>query len=291
MVTPEARREAVAHAKQKFGLSERQACELMEISRSVLRYRPRPDRNAALREKLKTLAKKRSRWGCPLLIKALKRDGWKVNHKRVERLYSEEGLALRRKRRGRRIVRVRKEVEQAIEPNQRWGMDFIHDALWNGRKLRCLTIIDCGTRYCPAIEADFSLPAQKVIAVLNRLAHARGLPKLITVDNGPEFISDALAIWAEKHGVELDFIEPGKPMQNGHAESFNGIFRHECLDANWFTSLMDAKLRIEAWRNEYNTERPHGSLEDRTPEEVEVDYFNKEIRLAGTNSELDLKKG
>lgn len=183
MVTPEARREAVGHAREKFGLSERQACELTGISRSVLRYRKRPDRNMVLRERLKELAKKRSRWGCPLLIKALKREGLQVNHKRVERLYSEEGLALRRKRRGRRIVRVRKDIEQAVEPNQRWGMDFIQDALWNGRKLRCLTIVDCRTRYCPAIEVDFSLPAQRVIAVLNRLALTRGLPKLITVDN------------------------------------------------------------------------------------------------------------
>ena len=220
------------------------------------------------------------------LLKKLRKQGWHVNHKRVERLYSEEGLALRRKKRGRRIVRERKQVKIAREPNQCWAIDFIHDSLWNGKGIRCLTVIDCGSRFSPAIEVGFSLSSQNVIATLNKLALTRGLPQRITLDNGPEFRSSAFCAWAKEHNVDLHFIEPGKPMQNGFIESFNGIFRHECLSANWFTSLTDACQRIEYWRNEYNTDRPHGSIKDNTPEEFEIEFFNK-----GTNSELDLKKG
>lgn len=282
MVTPEARREAVRIAGEGFSMSERQACKLFRISRSVLRYEQRADRNKELR----ALANRKRKWGCPLLYKSLRREGWEVNHKRVERLYREEGLALRRKKRGKRIVRERRKLAVTRTPNEHWAMDFIHDALWNGRRLRCLTIVDCHSRYSPAIEVSFSLAAENVIAVLNKLAQTRGLPKTITIDNGPEFTSKKFLAWADKHNVELHFIQPGKPMQNGFAESFNGTFRHECLDANWFTSLADARMRIESWRREYNAERPHGSIDDRTPEEVEVEYFNGEANL-----ELDLKKG
>lgn len=286
MVTPEARREVVRYVQGKFGVSERQACKILRVSRSVLRYRKRPDRNVVLRKCLKELANRKRKWGCPLLFKTLKREGWKVNHKRIEKLYAEEELALRRKKRGKRIVRERRNLPLATEPNKHWAMDFIHDSLWNGRRLRCLTVIDCGSRYSPAIEVDFSLAAERVVAALNHLALTRGLPEVITVDNGPEFRSRAFTEWAKKKGVDIHFIQPGKPMQNGFVESFNGTFRHECLDAHWFTSLEDARRKVEIWRREYNTERPHGSIGDRTPEEVETEYFNRE-----TNLKLDLKKG
>jgi len=265
VVTPEARRTAVQIACKQHGMSERKACKLFQISRSVLMY-------------------KRRKWGCPLIYKALRREGWKVNHKRVERLYREENLALRRKKRGRRIVRERKPLPVASKPNERWAMDFVHDSLWNGRKIRALTIIDCASRFSPAIEVGFSLSSSDVTRVLNRLYLERGLPETITVDNGPEFISKTLSEWSKKQGVTLDFIEPGKPMQNGFVESFNGTLRHECLDANWFTSLSHAKSTIEDWRNDYNCERPHGSLNGKTPEEDESEFFNKKNRLLSVKS-------
>lgn len=282
MVTPEARREAVKVACKEHGMSERKASRLFNISSSVLRYKHRTDRNIALRKRLLQLAQKRRRWGCPLLFRVLKREGWQVNHKRVERLYRQENLALRRKKRGKKIVRDRKPLPVASVPNQRWALDFVHDSLWNGRRLRCLTIIDCSSRYSPAIKVGFSLSSCDVIRTLNQLAVVRGLPSVITLDNGPELTSKALAKWSQKHGVSLDFIEPGKPMQNGYCESFNGTFRHECLDANWFTSLSHARNTIEQWRNEYNQERPHGSLDHMTPEEVEIEYFNEKNQMLGT---------
>ena len=214
-------------------------------------YARRPERNAELRKRLKELASKRNRWGCPLLLKTLRRESWNVNHKRVERLYREENLALRRKKRGKRIRRERPVMPTEIKPNTLWAIDFIHDSIWNGRRIKALTVIDCHSRFCPAIEVDFSLPAERVVATLNRLALTRGLPKAIVLDNGSEFTGRVFTGWAKKHGVELKFIQPGKPMQNGFVESFNGTFRHECLDANWFTSLSDAKSRTERWRNRW----------------------------------------
>ena len=286
MVTPEARREVVAYTREQFDVSERQACKIFGFARSMIRYRRRADRNEDLRKRLKELALKRKKWGCPLLFKALKREGWRVNHKRVERLYKAEGLALRRKKRGKKIVRERRKIASVTQPNRHWAMDFIQDSLWNGRQIRCLTIIDCGSRYSPAIEVGFSLTSSHVIAALNRLALTHGLPETITLDNGSEFTSDAFKKWAKDRNIDLHFIQPGKPMQNGFAESFNGTFRHECLDSHWFTSLADAKKRIENWRQQYNAERPHSSIQDRTPEEVEIDFFNRE-----TNKLLDHKKG
>src|SRR5690606_17690410 len=273
------RKEAVRYSQQKFGVSERRACGLFGISRRVLVYARRPERNAVLRKRLKELASKRNRWGCPLLFKALRREGWVVNHKRVERLYREESLSLRRKKRGKRIRRERPVMPTERKPNTLWAIDFIHDSLWNGRRIKALTVIDCHSRFCPAIEVDFSLPAERVVATLNRLALTRGLPEAIVLDNGAEFTGKVFTGWARKHGVELKFIQPGKPMQNGFVESFNGTFRHECLDAHWFTSIGDARSRVERWRNEYNRERPHGSLQDRTPEEFEIKFFNNGTKL------------
>lgn len=283
MVTPEARRELVRYTRERYGISERQACKIFSIARSVNRYRKQPDKNIELRERIKKLAARRNRWGCPLLLKALRREGVIVNHKRVERLYREENLALRRKKRGKRIRRERPETGAVQTPNTLWAIDFIHDSLWNGRRIKALTVIDCHSRFCPAIEVDFSLPAERVVAVLNKLAATRGLPDAISLDNGSEFTGSVFTAWAQTNNVELKFIQPGKPMQNGFIESFNGIFRHECLDANWFTSLSNAKEIIERWRNEYNQERPHGSIQDRTPEEIEIDFFNY-----GTKLKMDL---
>jgi putative transposase len=162
-------------------------------------------------------------------------------------------------------------------------MDFVHDSLWNGRKIRCLTIVDLYGRYSPAIEVGFSLSGAQVIATLEKLAFLRGVPEVITVDNGPEFVCRALEEWAKRHGVKLDFIEPGKPTQNGFVESFNGTFRYECLDSHCFFSLLDARTRIEKWRTEYNTERPHSSLGNVTPEMFEAEFFqNSALRKGNT---------
>ena len=250
-----------------------------------MKYRRRPDRNRQLRKDLRDLAEKKPKYGLPLLFVLLRRKGWTVNHKRVERLYRLENLALRRKKRAKRIVREREHLPVPSHPNEHWAMDFIHDALWSGRKFRCLTLVDIASRYAPVIEVGFSLPGERVVAVLNRLAITRGLPQVITVDNGPEFICKKLREWAAGHGVRLDFIEPGTPTQNAFIESLNGTFRHECLDSHVFRSISDAKEKIEAWRFEYNVERPHSSLCYRTPEEFEIDFFGKEKKeeLTGTN--------
>jgi putative transposase len=250
----------------------------------VNRYRERKDLSQELRVKLRDVALEKPKYGYRMLHAVLRRRGMAVNHKRVYRLYREENLALRRKKRSKRIVRERQLMRVPAQPNKHWAMDFVHDSLWGGRKFRAFTLVDLYSRYAPAIEVGFSLPAEVVISVLDRLAFLRGLPETITVDNGPEFVCLAMAKWAKKNGVRLDFIEPGKPMQNGFIESLNGTFRHECLDSNSFSSLLDARTRIEKWRVEYNTDRPHSSLGYRTPEEVEVDFHTKSGMKTGTNS-------
>jgi len=283
MVTPAAKREAVRYLGMTYQMSERQACKVIGVRRSVHRYQKRPDRNAELRKALWELAMKKPKYGCPLLYQLLKRRGWKVNHKRVEHLYRLLNLALHRKKRAKRIVRERQMHPIPSAPNVHWAMDFIHDSLWSGRKIRCLTMIDLCSRFAPAIEVGFSLTGERVIRVLDRLALTRGLPQVITVDNGPEFICKALAAWSKERGVQLHFIQPGKPTQNAFVESLNGTFRHECLDAETFLSLTDAEVKIERWRNEYNTERPHSSIGHRTPEEVEIDFFQRMREKTGTN--------
>lgn len=264
-------------------MSERRACRLIGIGRSVKRYKRAEDRNQDLRKQLRKVALEKPKYGYRMLGDLMRTRGTMSNHKRIYRLYREENLALRRKKRSKRIVRERQQMPVPQEPNRHWAMDFIHDSLWNGRRFRCLTIVDLCSRYVPAIEVGFSLPAARVIATLDRLAFLRGLPEVITVDNGPEFVCRAMAQWAEANGVTLDFIEPGKPMQNGFIESLNRTFRHECLDANSFRSILGARTEIERWRNEYNTERPHSAIERRTPEAMEIDFYQKIGRRTGTN--------
>ena len=198
----------------------------------------------------------------------LRREGFTDNHKRIERVYSEEKLQVKQRKRKRtcRSARIRK-VDCPTQANERWSMDFVHDYLDGGRRLRCLTIVDDFTRECPHIEVATSISGDRVARVLDYLAWARGLPEEIVVDKGPEFTSLALDQWAHQHGVALHFIEPGKPTQNAYIESFNGSFRDECLNEHWFTDLADARGKIEDWREKYNTFRPHSSLGQMTPEE------------------------
>ena len=253
--------------REAQGLSERRACELVGMTRSSYRYAFRRQEPAGLRGRLRELAQERRRFGYRRLAVLLRREGWPVNHKRVYRLYREEGLGVRRRKRKRVGVVERQPLAIPTRPNERWSMDFISDALSDGRKFRSLNIVDDYSRECLAAEVDTSIPAARVVRVLARLRELRGLPQLLVTDNGPEFAGQALHVWACEQGVKLHFIEPGKPVQNAFVESFNGKMRDECLNDHWFMSLGEARETIEAWRRDYNEVRPHSSLGNRTPQE------------------------
>ena len=260
-------------AREAGKLSERRACELIGMSRGSCRYRQRERNEAALRSRLLELAGERPRFGYRRLHRMLRREKengrakWVVNHKRVYRLYREEGLAMRRRKGKRFRAEARIPLVLPTRVNQMWTMDFTRDSLASGRKFRTLNLMDGYTREALWIEVDTSLPGLRVVQVLERVAKERGLPEAIQVDNGPEFVSRAVDQWAYANGVALHFIDPGKPVQNAFIESFNGKFRDECLNQNWHTSLEDARRIIEAWRMDYNTVRPHSSLGYLTPEE------------------------
>lgn len=197
----------------------------------------------------------------------LKREGCRRNRKLVQRLYREEGLSVRRRKRRRMAAVARSPMPSPLRENERWSIDFVRDTLADGRVFRGFTVVDDFTRECPVIEVDHSLPGERVARTLDRLSRERGLPKAIVCDNGPEFQGQVLDFWPHRHGVALSFIQPGKPVQNAFIESFNGKLRDECLNENYFTTLTDAKATIEAWRRDYNDTRPHSSLGDLTPTE------------------------
>lgn len=260
-----ARREMVGYVQEQYAVSQRRACRLLQLDRSTARYRPRPRVQTALRKRLRELAEQRPRFGYRRLTILLRREGQAVNHKRVYRLYREEGLAVRRRKR-KRVAPVQRPLLPAPEQvGQEWSVDFTHDTLASGRSFRTLNIIDSYSRECLAIEVDTSLPSARVIRVLERMGTERGLPQRLRVDNGPEFASQALDAWAYENSVQLTFIQPGKPTQNGYVESFNGKFRDECLNLHWFVDLEDAQKIIEAWREDYNTVRPHSALNYQPP--------------------------
>ena len=267
MLKPKARRMAAAYAMESLGLSERKACLLTGISPSVYRRPSKQGGDDVLRLRMRELAGERKRFGSPRLHIMLKREGLVINHKRTERIYSEEGLALRKKRRRKGAARARETVPSPVRLNQRWSMDFVSDSTVAGRRFRALAIVDDYSRECPAIEVDTSLGGARVVGVLERLADTRGLPEVITVDNGPEFAGKAMDEWAYRRGIKLSFIRPGKPVENAFAESFNGRLRDECLNTNWFMSVRHARETIETWRQDYNEVRPHSSLKGRTPKE------------------------
>ena len=270
-MTTTQRREVVTWLIGNFPTSTRRALSLIGLSRSRWHYKPRRPSYDELRSRLKELAALKPRWGYQFLYRLLRREGRVVNHKLVLRLYREEGLAILR-RRGKKHVSVpRVPMPAPTKPNERWSIDFVSDALANGRSFRCFNIVDDKTRECPAIEVAHSLPAMRVIQVLDGVAMEVGYPIEIVLDNGPEFAGSALDQWAHEHGVALRFIRPGKPVENAFIESFNGKFRNECLDTHWFTSITDAQREIEKWRVEYNEERPHSSLGGRTPAEYARD--------------------
>ena len=257
----------MSHARENLGLSERKACLLVNLSSFVYRYRPKKDNDDVLRQRLRELAGERKRFGSPRLHILLKREGLVVNHKKRERIYREEGLVLRRKRRRKGAAGVRVIMNPPEQPNERWSRDFVTDSIVTGRRFRALAIVDDYSRECPAIEVDTSLGGHRVVNVLERLSEVRGLPGVITMDNGPEFAGRALDEWAYHKGVKLNFIRQGKPIENALAESFIGRLRDECLNTNWFMNLKHARDIIEDWRRDYNEVRPHSALNNMAPVE------------------------
>lgn len=271
MVTTEHRRTVVKLAQETAlqcgaAMSERHACTLIGLPRATHRYLRRRTSHEVLRARLRAFAAERPRWGYRRLAVLLRREGHTVNHKLVHRLYREEGLMVRRRRKKRTAV-TRTPLAAPTRPNERWSLDFVSDALADGRKFRALTLVDAFTRESLAIEVDTSLPGERVVRVLERVLGMRGLPAVLTVDNGPELAGKAMDQWAYRRGVTLDFITPGRPVENAFIESFNGKFRDELLNQHWFVSLADARFHIERYRVDYNEVRPHQSLADRTPAE------------------------
>jgi len=253
---------------QRVGVSQRKACSLVGLWRGTCRYQAQDNREEEMvRQRLRALAETRPRFGSPRLGALLRREMGVINHKRVERLYAQEGLQLpkRSKRLRRRWSRVMP-LAMPTGPRQRWSLDFIHDSLRDGRKFRALTVVDDFSRECPAITVDISISGQRVTRVLDWLADTTDLPQVLVLDNGPEFTSKAMFCWAEQRGVKLHFTDPGRPTQNAYIESFNGKFRDECLNRHWFKDLSEAARMIEEWRQDYNLARPHSSLGYLAPE-------------------------
>ena len=258
-------RKDVAFACEQFQVSERRACKLLGMDRGSYRYEPRPDRNVQLREDLVTLARQKPRYGYRRLHALLVRRDQPVSVMRIYRLYRTEGLAVRRLKR-KRLSRV-VIASHLVRSNQEWALDFAADTLANGRGIRVLAVVDAFTRENLSLEVDTSLSSRRVTRTLEEVIRHRGKPDAIRCDNGPELTSRHFLSWCEEYKIQLIHIQPGRPMQNGHVESFNGRLRDECLNANWFRNLMDARAKIGAWRDEYNGERPHSSLGYRTPNE------------------------
>lgn len=273
------RRHVVEKIQAAAGVSERRAIRFTGFPRSTMRYRSVREPQEALRDRIRELADQRKRWGYRMIHTVLQREGWPVNRKRVQRLYREEGLAVRRRGKTRRSQAPRPVRQPLSGRNERWSMDFMSDTLSSGRRFRCLTIIDEFSRECLAIHVAHSIPAVRVIEVLERLREERGLPSVIVTDNGSEFTSRAFDAWAYARGVTIDFIQPGKPVQNAFIESFNGTLRDDCLNLHWFLCLRDAQDTIEDWRRDYNEVRPHSSLGGLTPSEYEGDQSPDEEPL------------
>ena len=254
-------------------VSERRACVLTGLSRSVLQYALRPRDEAAVSESLRAWAAKHPRFGYRRMWALLRRSGQRINAKRVYRLWKKLGLSVPRRRKKKRYKGHGSIPCKAVCPNHVWTYDFVHDACANGRKLKMLTISDEFTREGLAIEVETRLPALQVIAVLQRLFEAHGAPAYVRSDNGPEFIATALKHWLAEQQTATFYIEPGCPWQNGFGESFNGKFRDECLNAEVFNTLAEAKVVIENWRGHFNTERPHSSLNYQTPAEFKARWL------------------
>ena len=253
--------------QQAHQLSEQRACGLIGITRWSNRYQSRKDSQMALRLRLRELAGSRVRYGYRRLTILLRREGWAVNAKRVYRLYRQEGLQVRTTKRAKRAGQTRVALPGASCPNQRWSMDFVSDRFADGRWFRILTVVDQYTRECLCVHAERSQTGKKVAEQLNRIVARRGPPESITSDNGSEFVGKAMENWSYQTGVKLDFIRPGKPVENGFVESFNGRLRDECLNVEVFFDVNDARTKLERWQADFNHNRPHSSLQDQTPDD------------------------
>src|SRR5580704_5163150 len=256
---------AVGQVREEYAFSQRRACRLLTMSVSSYRYQSRRS-DEGLRLRLVELAREKPRFGYRRLHVLLRRSGEDVNHKRVHRVYREAGLSIRRKKR-KHCVRTGQPLRACTAANQEWALDFVHDAVESGRAIRVLSVVDAYTRECLALEVDTSFASRRVTRVLERIVAERGVPQAIRCDNGPELTSRHFLAWCIDRKIELIHIQPGRPMQNGRVESFNGRMREECLNVSWFGNLFEARERIAVWRREYNEERPHSSLGYRTPEE------------------------
>jgi putative transposase len=265
MVGPAARREAVAHLQAAMGLSERRACSIVGADRKMVRYRSRRPPEVALRGRLRELANERRRFGYRRLFILLRREGEPSGINRIYRLYREEGLTVRKRRARRRAVGTRAPILVEARPNARWSLDFVHDQFACGRRFRVLNIVDDVTRECLAAIADTSISGRRVARELTELIGRRGKPGMIVSDHGTEFTSNAILAWSQDHRVEWHYIAPGKPMQNGFCESFNGRMRDELLNETLFFGLDHAQATIAEWADDYNRSRPHSALGYITP--------------------------
>ncbi len=265
MVRPAAKREAVAYLRDVFKMSERRACSIIGADRKMIRYRLRRPTDATLRARLRDLAVLRRRFGYRRLFILLRREGEMAGLNRVYRLYREEGLAVRKRRSRRKAVGMRAPILVEARPNARWSLDFVHDQMNDGRRFRILNIVDDVTRECLAAVPDTSISGARVARELTMLIAKRGKPGMIVSDNGVELTSNAVLIWSRDHRINWHYIAPGKPMQNGYVESFNGRMRDELLNESLFSSLKEARIVIAQWVNDYNNIRLHLSLGYQTP--------------------------
>lgn len=267
MVTPQMRREAVAYVKETRKVSQRRACRLLGVERSLVRHRFKRPPDTALRERLKSLAAERRRFGYRRLAIFVRREGFACNIKKIHRIYKEENLMVKRRRGRKKATGTRAPLPKPDSINQIWSLDFMSDALADGRRFRALAVMDQCSRECLTITADTSLPGLRVVRELDALVQKRGKPNVIVSDNGPELTSRAVLIWAAQNGIDWHYIQPGKPQQNGYTESLNDKIRDECLNEHWFSALAEARKIIEDWRQDYNHVRPHSSLNYLTPAE------------------------
>jgi putative transposase len=274
-VTVAARREAVPFLLAR-GLSQPRACSLLGLYRSTLQYQARPDRNAELEQQIQALAQRHRRYGYRRTWALLRRRGQQLNKKRVHRLWKRAKLQVRKIPRRRRVARAVGTPVQAMHPGHVWTYDFVHDACLNGTALKVLTVMDEFTREGLAIDVATTMPAAKVLTVLDRLFHEHGAPQFIRSDNGPEFIALAVQGWLARHHTATLYIDPGSPWQNGYEERFNGTVRDECLNAYSFHTVTEAQVILTAYRREYNEERPHSSLGYRTPAEFKRDWLERQ---------------
>jgi putative transposase len=267
VVTPQAKREAVAYLKETRKASERRACRMLGVQRGLVRYCFRRPPDTALRERMRALAAERRRYGYRRLAIFLWREGFTCNIKKIRRIYREEKLMVKRRKGRKKATGTRQPLPKPDSINQVWSLDFMSDAFTDGRRFRVLGVLDQCSRECLVIAADTSMPGLRVVRELDLLVQERGKPKVIVSDNGPELTSVAVLIWASEQGIDWHYITPGKPQQNGYTESLNDKIRDECLNEHWFGSLAEARKIIENWRQDYNHVRPHSSLGYLTPME------------------------